>query len=436
MSVLLETDTEQAIQSHLDELTLRTTILFVSVSLLTLAWSFVIDDLFMMFLNHIQPCAESCLNLYQPAQWSAIRWLSSLLLGMISTIPLALHHIHQFSRPGLLDNEYKSLKRTTYSGTMIFFVMGWFMLYWAFPTLYSMGHEHQTSMGLVAQYSVVEMVVFAAISIWILMLFMLSWSVLVALGYSGVLTNETADHWRWKIYGIGTLLILLSMPEGTNGLTPLLLILYWATCETIGRNWFNASPSQLGKSSVRLDYEGRQRRLYVADCSCLGANTHHGLGSINGYALGSFEALCANKDDRNRLLEHTIAGNYTDILITGCDTKACPERLKNNLNQLGCSLRGLDLMGLGSYRAGPAREPRADFEMALMTIGEPFPEHQLMARVQDFINNNPQFTKDIHMVTHSRRQQGPYFSESALLIRVEEMLTGFDEFRTKAIFQD
>ena len=34
-----------------------------------------------------------CLNVYDPAQWSAIRWLSALYLAFLSSLPVTLHHI-------------------------------------------------------------------------------------------------------------------------------------------------------------------------------------------------------------------------------------------------------------------------------------------------------------------------------------------------------
>ena len=82
MAVLLEQDQEQPVQAHLDELTWRTTVLFTAVAVLTLAWSTVVNDVLHLALISLQPCPGDCLNVYDPAQWSAVRWLTSLLLAL------------------------------------------------------------------------------------------------------------------------------------------------------------------------------------------------------------------------------------------------------------------------------------------------------------------------------------------------------------------
>ena len=102
MSILLESDSNTPVQTHLDELTLRTTILFLSVSVLSIGWLIIIDDVLLFLLNHLQPCTTECLNVYDPAQWSVVRWLSAIIFGLLSALPLMVFHVLQFSKPGLL----------------------------------------------------------------------------------------------------------------------------------------------------------------------------------------------------------------------------------------------------------------------------------------------------------------------------------------------
>ena len=96
MSILLESDSNTSVQSHFDELTFRTTILFLSVSLLSLGWLMIIDDVLLFLLDHLQPCKSECLNVFDPAQWSVVRWLSAIILGIMSALPLMVFHILQF----------------------------------------------------------------------------------------------------------------------------------------------------------------------------------------------------------------------------------------------------------------------------------------------------------------------------------------------------
>ena len=107
----MEQDRRRPVQDHFDELTWRTTVLFASVALMTVVWSFAVDEVLAHLLGLLKPCAGDCLNVYDPAQWSAVRWLSSLLLATFSCLPLAVFHVLGFSKPGLLPSEYTALRR-------------------------------------------------------------------------------------------------------------------------------------------------------------------------------------------------------------------------------------------------------------------------------------------------------------------------------------
>ena len=96
MAVLLESDRNTPAQGHLDELAARTTVLFVVTGILTVAWSFFVDDVLVSLMNALQPCTGDCLNVYDPAQWSAVRWTTALLLALISSAPVAVYHLLSF----------------------------------------------------------------------------------------------------------------------------------------------------------------------------------------------------------------------------------------------------------------------------------------------------------------------------------------------------
>ena len=87
MTVLLDQDRLQPVQVHLNELTWRVTVLFASIALLTAVWVMVVDEVLDTILLNLKPCAGDCLNVYDPAQWSAVRWLTSLLLAVLSALP-------------------------------------------------------------------------------------------------------------------------------------------------------------------------------------------------------------------------------------------------------------------------------------------------------------------------------------------------------------
>ena len=90
MTVLLDQDRLQPVQVHLNELTWRVTVLFASIALLTAVWVMVVDEVLIPF-SEPKPCAGDCLNVYDPAQWSAVQ--VTLLLAASHTL-IAFHVLH------------------------------------------------------------------------------------------------------------------------------------------------------------------------------------------------------------------------------------------------------------------------------------------------------------------------------------------------------
>jgi len=325
MAVLLEQDLQQPVQVHLNELTWRTTVVFATVSLLTLAWSVIVDDVLDIVLENLKPCPGECLNVYDPAQWSAVRWLSSLLLAALSSLPLIAFHVLQFSKPGLLPGEYHAL-RTWMLALALGLVGIVYMLvnHWL-PALYHAGFTQHDNAGLAAQYSAIDMLLVAAFCVWATMVVAATWTALVVMGRLGVVNKTSADVWRLRLYGVGSLLLALSTPDHAQPLLLPLLATYWTSSELIGQRWLTAPPLMRGHAVERLDREGRRQRIGLLDCSCEGANAHHGYADVDGCSTVSVEGICTSSSSRTAVLEHLIQANITDAVITGCNGKPCPK---------------------------------------------------------------------------------------------------------------
>lgn len=83
MTLQLERDSRTHVQDHLDELTGRVTLIFAVIVGLTFVFSTQIDEWLEVVLTQIDPCTEGCLNLYDPAKWSAVRWLSATISAIL-----------------------------------------------------------------------------------------------------------------------------------------------------------------------------------------------------------------------------------------------------------------------------------------------------------------------------------------------------------------
>lgn len=386
MAVLLDQDLQQPVQVHLNELTWRTTVVFATVSLLTFAWSTMVDDVLNLLLQNLKPCPGECLNVYDPAQWSAVRWLTSLLLAVLSSLPLVAFHVLQFSKPGLLPGEYKALRTWMLAVAMGLVAIAYMLVIHWLPALYDAGFTQHDNAGLAAQYSAIDMLLVAVFCVWATMVVAATWTGLALMGRLGVVNRTTADVWRLRLYGVGSLLLALSTPNHAQPLLLPLLATYWTSSELIGQRWLMAEPLAQGYAVERLDIEGRRQRIALLDCSCEGANAHHGYADVDGCSTVSVEGICTSSSSRTAVLEHLIQAKITDAVITGCDGNPCPKQFKENVDHLGARLHGLNLMALQNHRvANP--HPNFDVAVGLHTLPSLFPanarQHNLARLIEE-----------------------------------------------------
>ena len=103
MSLQLEKDAKVSVQTHIDEFSSRFSILIVSWLVISLIWMLKVDSILEQVVTILDPCNNtSCSNLYNPAKWSEVRWLSGALLGFITILPIIASQFYKFSRPGLM----------------------------------------------------------------------------------------------------------------------------------------------------------------------------------------------------------------------------------------------------------------------------------------------------------------------------------------------
>ena len=416
MAVLLEQDREQPVQAHLDELTWRTTVLFTAVAVLTLAWSTVVNDVLHLALNSLQPCPGDCLNVYDPAQWSAVRWLTSLLLALLSALPLVAFHVLQFAKPGLLPSEYTALRRWMLVSILTLVCLSVVLMTHVLPALYDMGYQQHREAGLAAQYSAIDMLLVAAYCVWSLMVIAATWTGLVVMGRLGVLNQSTADVWRLRLYGVGTLLLLLSLPDHAQPVFLPLLATYWTTSELVGQRWLFQQAAASGHAQIRLDADGRRQRIAILDCACDGANVHHGHATISGCSTVSVNALCTSSTDRTTSIEHLVQARITDAVITGCDAGPCPNVYKENMHRLGVRLHGLNTMALQNHRVATPN-PSLDVLLAFQTLPSLFPAGARERNIVDLIEQDAYVEKRIVELDLSSLNRWPteYLDTDALV---------------------
>lgn len=366
MALHVDGDRSSSAQVHLDELTLRTTRVFLVVGLASLMWYRSVDAVLDDLMARLSPCVEDCLNIYEPAQWSVVRWMTALLLGALSGLPFALHQAFQFAKPGLLLTERRALRAWMIFTLAVVLTGSWLLVTVAVPEVYARGYVHHRSIGLDAQYSAIHLLSMAGFAVLMWLTMTSVWCSTVSLGWMGWITRATAPVWRWRLYGAATLvMVAASPPTARSAILPMVLTTVVIN-EQLGHRWWGSLPFQHGTLIETFDELGaRRRRLYV-DCACAGANAFSGAMTMREEASASATALCLQRTEQERLVQHVVGANITDVVVTGCDGKPCPPLLKSNLSGLQCTLSGLNLMKMATHRGDPAFVHPLDLEQAIL----------------------------------------------------------------------
>ncbi|MEK9730193.1 MAG: twin-arginine translocase subunit TatC [Candidatus Poseidoniales archaeon] len=364
MSFLSDDDVDEQVYAHFDELALRVTIIFVSAMLCIGIWSMYIDDVLYRLIQFFTVCTSSCLNIYDPTQWSRIRWFSTILLGLISVSPILMYHSFQFAKSGLLPKERKMFKSWLFLTEVTVLIISVLSLVLV-KILFVQGHHFHLGMGLKPKYDIVSM-----LSIWMdislfLLLLTLTFSTFWLLHMFGILTRENNTLWSVRIFGFGSLLILASVSsfQLQNGITlAFAYILLTKAMLSITLNIGNT----IGGIDDILDSEGKRIRNLIVDCSCDHAMEYSTIKPKSGMKLIQTESICTSSESRNEVMHQLIHNKCTHLTILGCDGNACPNRFDANLDRLNIHKIGLNLHSIVN-RKGQQTIQQVDFENQLMT---------------------------------------------------------------------
>ena len=337
MSLQLEQDAQVPIQTHIDEFSSRFAIMIFIWVITSIIWITNIDPILELVLRTLEPCEETCSNLYNPAKWSEIRWLSGALMGFISIIPLIIYQVLIFSRPGMMKKESRWLLTMLILGSLAFIINILLTIFVFMPNLFKIGHESQMNLGFVAKYDVVEMLSMAMAIIWIEILIVSGIVALVSAGITGLMHKDNSGWWRIRVHGIVSMLILLSF-YGEFTLSLLLIAISFSLIELISLPWIRAKASMYISSPVIFDEYGITRKVLFAQCEC---DNEWKLNEelISNVAFTSFKSLCNNKSDKEKLYQIIEINKFTDFVIFGCNNKSLTNQIENNLFTSKCLLR-------------------------------------------------------------------------------------------------
>mgnify|MGYP001163909784 FL=1 len=337
MSLQLEKDANVSVQTHIDEFSSRASILIVIWLLVSLLWMLKVDLVLEYVIGLLDPCVDSnCSNLYNPAKWSEVRWLSGALLGFITILPLIALQLFKFSRPGLMKNEAKGLIFWLIFCTLGFIVNIIFTILFIMPNLFELGHNIQLDLGFLPKYDVITMLSMSIGVIWVEILITMGILTLLVVNSTGGISSRNLNWWKMRVHGIISMLIILSF-YGQVSFNVFLLLTSYISIELITSKWIR-KPSRLSLNApVIFDQYGVERKMLFVECECEGKENYS--HNLSPNAFYSFNNLCENISEQETLYQLINTNSFTDLMIFGCRNNEKLQNIEPNVYISKCNFR-------------------------------------------------------------------------------------------------
>ena len=384
MSLQLEKDANVSVQTHIDEFSSRFSILIVIWLLASMIWMLKVDSVLEYVVAILDPCDEPiCSNLYNPAKWSEVRWLSGALLGFITIIPLIGVQLFRFSRPGLMKNEANGLIFWLIFCTIGFLLNVIFTILILMPSLFDLGHQIQIDLGFTPKYDIVTMLSMSIGVIWVELLITVGVLTLLIANSTGNMSIRNLSWWKIRVHGIISMLIILSFYGQVSFIIPLLLISYFSIEIIVSPMIKNQSKLNLN-APVIFDEYGVERKILFAHCKCGGEDKLN--YELFNSALYSFDKLCENSTEQELLYQIISTNSFTDLIVFGCHNMEKLNQIEPNIYISKCRFRSeFTTHKIENYRNPQHFNINTNFRIASLT--DPWSETQAWEKMTDLLKD-------------------------------------------------
>tara|TARA_B100001564_G_scaffold124491_1_gene103912 strand:- start:1286 stop:2197 length:912 start_codon:yes stop_codon:yes gene_type:complete len=291
--------------------------------MVSIPWLINIDSVLEYLIIKLDPCEVECLNLYQPEKWSELRWLSSAILGFATIMPLMSQQFWSFAKPGLTNSERRLFKATIIMAPLIFLLASYLTLFIALPKLFYIGHSIQSDYGFIAKYDVINLISFSTAIIWMQIIVIFATSVMVSSGLTGNLDSSNANWWRLRVYGIVTMLLLLSFYERTtNGL--LMALISILLIEIMSRPWTIKMPRYQIEMERKFDSHGEIITSLHIICGCKEQNT----SPLNKPNI-VMKDICTQENKQDDLLRMLMFNQPNNIIMHRCNNQQFVQKFES-----------------------------------------------------------------------------------------------------------
>ena len=157
------------------------------------------------------------LVIYSPFEWVEIKWSFSILMSMITVIPILSFMVFRFAKPGLYPHEYKWLGRVLLINSFVLPLLIFIIWFWFVPEMANTASSLSEINNVTPRYDVAEITKLAIGITWVAIVWVVLFNSLTIIRF----TNEEIGIYNWarpRLIIICLGLLILTLPSIFEGL--------------------------------------------------------------------------------------------------------------------------------------------------------------------------------------------------------------------------
>ena len=157
------------------------------------------------------------LVIYSPFEWVETKWSFSILMSMITVIPILSFMVFRFAKPGLYPHESKWLGRVLLINSFVLPLLIFIIWFWFVPEMASTASSLSEINNITPRYDVAEITKLAIGITWVAIVWVVLFNSLTIIRF----TNEEIGIYNWarpRLIIICLGLLILTLPSIFEGL--------------------------------------------------------------------------------------------------------------------------------------------------------------------------------------------------------------------------
>ena len=195
---------------------IRTTVILVTI--FSILWSLASTAILTEWTHSFSFNDDSKgLVIYSPFEWVETKWSFSILMSMITVIPILSFMVFRFAKPGLYAHESKWLGRVLLINSFVLPLLIFIIWFWFVPEMANTASSLSEINNITPRYDVAEITKLAIGITWVAIVWVVLFNSLTIIRF----TNEEIGIYNWarpRLIIICLGLLILTLPSIFEGL--------------------------------------------------------------------------------------------------------------------------------------------------------------------------------------------------------------------------